>query len=95
METCPTCNGTGEISPSILIIDQIINQYQYILEKFDKPKLVLRTHPFIYAYLTKGFPSIKLKWRFKYNHRLTLKEDSNLGLLNFEFIDQNGDKVIV
>ncbi|MBT4398163.1 MAG: Rne/Rng family ribonuclease [Bacteroidetes bacterium] len=95
METCPSCNGSGEVSPSILIIDHIVNQYQYILKKFDKPKLVLRTHPFIFAYLTKGFPSVKLKWYLKYKHKLALKKDSNLGLLDFEFIDNSGDKIIV
>ena len=95
METCPSCNGSGEVSPRILIIDHIVNQYQYILKKFDKPKLVLRTHPFIFAYLTKGFPSVKLKWYLKYKHKLALKKDSNLGLLDFEFIDNSGDKIIV
>lgn len=95
METCPTCAGTGEASPSILLIDQIINKYQYILEKFEKPKLSLHVHPFIEAYLNKGVLSIKRKWLLKYKHRLDIKSDSHLGFLEFEFIDQAGDKVIV
>ncbi|MCK5821700.1 MAG: Rne/Rng family ribonuclease [Bacteroidales bacterium] len=95
METCPTCSGTGEASPSILLIDQIINKYQYILEKFDKPKLALHVHPFIEAYLNKGLFSLKRKWLIKYKHRLSIKSDSQLGFLDFEFIDQAGDKIIV
>ncbi len=95
METCPTCAGTGEASPSILLIDQIINKYQYILEKFDKPKLSLHVHPFIKAYLTKGLFSVKRKWTIKYKHRLEVKSDTNLSFLDFEFIDESGDKVIV
>ena len=95
METCPSCGGSGEISPSILMIDQILNQYLYILKKFNKPNLTLRVHPYVEAFLTRGFISIKLKWFFKYNHRLKISPDSNLGLINFEFIDQKGDKVIV
>lgn len=95
METCPTCAGTGEVSPSILLIDQIINKYQYILEKFKKPKLSLHVHPFIEAYLTKGVFSLKRKWSLKYKHRLEIRSDTNLGFLDFEFIDQAGDKIIV
>ena len=32
-EKCPTCNGTGEISPSILFVDKIENHIASILEK--------------------------------------------------------------
>lgn len=95
METCPTCAGTGEVSPSILLIDQIINKYQYILEKFNKPKLSLHVHPFIEAYLCRGIFSIKRRWALKYKHRLEVRGDTNMGFLDFEFIDQTGDKVIV
>jgi len=95
METCPTCAGTGEVAPSILLIDQILNKYQYIIEKLDKPKLSLHVHPFIEAYLTQGIFSFKRKWALKYKHRLEIISDSNLGFLDFEFIDQAGDKVIV
>jgi len=95
METCPSCGGSGEISPSILLIDQILNQYQYILKKFNKPKLTLRIHPYVAAFLTRGIFSTQLKWFFKFGHRLRIDPDSNIGFINFEFIDQSGDKVIV
>lgn len=95
METCPTCGGTGEASPSILIIDQILNKYQYLLKKFKNPKLTLHVHPFVEAYFNKGIFSLKRKWAFKYKHKLTIKSDSNLGLLDYEFLDPSGDKVVV
>jgi ribonuclease G len=95
METCPSCGGSGEVSPSILMIDQILNQYQYILKKFDKPYLSLRVHPFLAAYLTSGFFSIKRKWTMKFRHKLHIIPDSDIGLINFEFIDNRGDKIIV
>jgi len=95
METCPTCAGTGEVTPSILLIDQISNKYQYILEKFDKPKLILHVHPFVEAYINKGLFSIKRKWILKFKHHIDIKSDSHMGFLDFEFIDKTGDKVIV
>ncbi len=95
METCPSCGGTGEISPSILMIDQIFNQYQYILKKFNKPYLSLTVHPYVAAFLKRGLISTQVKWFFKFNHKLRIVSDSNIGLINFEFIDQRGDKIIV
>jgi len=95
METCPSCSGTGEISPSVLLIDQIENQYQYILNKFNKSPMTLLVHPFIEAFLTKGLVSIKLNWMTKYKHRVTIKSDSNLGFLNFEFLDKSGEKIVI
>ena len=95
METCPSCGGSGEISPSILLVDQILNQYEYILNKFNKPKLILRVHPYVAAFLNKGMYSTRMKWFIKFRHRLKIDPDSNIGLINFEFIDHRGDKIIV
>ncbi len=95
METCPSCGGSGEVSPSILLIDQILNQYQYILKKYNKPYLTLRVHPYVAAFLVQGRLSIQIKWFFKFRHRLRIDPDSNIGMINFEFIDQRGDKIIV
>lgn len=95
METCPTCGGSGESSPSILIIDQILNKYQYLLEKLGKKKMTLHVHPFIEAYFTKGMMSLRRKWALKYRHKLVIQSDSNLGLLAFEFYDENEEKIIV
>jgi ribonuclease G len=95
METCPTCSGTGEVTPSILVLDQVLNQFLYILDKFPKPKLTLKAHPYLAAYLLYGFPSIRMKWSFKNRNWLKIKSDPNLGILNYEFLDQNGEKFVI
>lgn len=95
METCPSCGGSGEVSPSILLVDQILNQYQYILNKYNKPRLTLKVHPFVAAYLERGMISTRFKWFLKYKHKLKIVADSDLGLINFEFIDPRGDKIVV
>ena len=95
METCPTCHGSGEITPSILLIDQIETQFQYVLDKFGKPKVTLRVHPYLASHLKAGFPSQQLKWRLKYKHRMVIKPDANLGLIEYEFLDSQGEKFMV
>lgn len=55
-------NGEGgEIEAPIVIIDKITSDLEKII-KSHKNGAVLNTHPFIAAYLTKGFPSIRSKW---------------------------------
>lgn len=95
METCPTCGGTGETSPTILLADQILNQYLYILDKSGKSRIILKAHPFVAAYLKKGIFSRRYKWTVKYKHYLRIKADPNMGLVNYEFIDRQGEKIII
>ena len=54
-EKCPTCNGTGEISPSILFVDKIENHITSLLEKEPHKHLVLKLHPYVAAFIKRGF----------------------------------------
>ena len=95
METCPTCNGSGEVTPSILAQDQVLNHFLFILDKYPKQKLTLRAHPYLAAYLLQGLPSIRMKWYMKYKAWLHIKADANLGIVNYEFLDKNDEKIIL
>jgi len=53
-EVCPTCNGTGSITASILITDQIEQHIEHLFVKQNETELVLALHPFLYAYYTKA-----------------------------------------
>ena len=55
VEKCPTCKGTGEMSASILLIDDIENVLAYCIKEQNEKKLILKVHPYIHAYLTKGW----------------------------------------
>jgi len=94
-ETCPTCGGTGEVSPTILITDQIRNNLNYLVNKYEKSRITLKVHPYLAAYLKKGFPSIRLKWSLKYKHWLHIISDPNTGLIDYHFFDQKGEKIIL
>ncbi len=93
-EVCPVCLGTGKIGPSILLTDKIENHLKEILEKHHFKKLTLRVHPFIEAYLNKGFASIRKKWSRKYHCKLNVEALSSLNFLDYLFIDSYGDEVI-
>jgi len=65
-EKCPTCNGSGKIMPSILLADDLESKVNYILKDLNKKKLIMHVHPFVAAYLTKGFKSVRVKWFLKH-----------------------------
>lgn len=88
-ETCPTCQGTGKISPSILIIDKIENEILSILKEKKYKKLILKVHPFIAAYLKKGFISWQFKMSFKTKCCIKIKEVPSFDFLEFHILDKN------
>ncbi len=95
-ETCPTCNGNGRIAPSILFIDQIENNLKY-LHRFSKTKvLTLKAHPYVAAYLTTGFPSIRMKWMWKYKCWIKVKAGTeNYTFLEYHYFDQNNEEILL
>lgn len=91
-ETCPVCNGTGEIAPSILFIEEVENSIRYLQNKKTTPFLLLKVHPYIFAFLTKGLFSIKLKWMWKYKMRLQIKPDNSFSFMEYHLYDKNGER---
>ena len=92
-ETCPTCQGSGKVTPTILMIDDIERDLQFIITNRPKSKVLLRTHPFVNAYLKQGFPSLKTKWYFRFNKRIRLEPDPNLSFVEYKFFDGGGDEI--
>lgn len=92
-EMCPSCEGTGTVTPSLLVTDDIQRNLDLVLASHPKAKLTMHVHPFVHSHLTKGFPSTKMRWYFKYNKWITIKPDPNLALNNYHFFDQNNDEI--
>jgi ribonuclease G len=92
-EVCPTCNGTGSITASILITDQIEQHIEHLFVKQNEKELVLALHPFLYAYYTKGIISKRVKMFFKYKRWVTIVKDSSLGITEFHFLNKDGEEI--
>ncbi len=92
-EVCPTCNGTGSITASILITDQIEEHIQHLFEKQNESGLVLALHPFLFAYYTKGLFPKRVKWFFKYKRWVNLVKDTSLGIVEFHFLNKDGEEI--
>ncbi|MGL4364537.1 MAG: Rne/Rng family ribonuclease [Bacteroidales bacterium] len=95
LESCPACNGTGKIGPSILFEDQLEVRLAYLTQEEKHKRLVLWLHPFIAAYLSKGLFTSKLKkWQRKYNCKLTLQSSQDFSYLDYVFYDKDGKELI-
>jgi ribonuclease G len=93
IEKCPSCNGSGEVQPSILFVDEIENYIRWSLKDYRFKKITLTLHPYIVAYLTSGIYSIRMRWRLKYLWRLKIVESSSSSFLEYCFTDNKGDKI--
>lgn len=92
-EICPACNGTGKITASILVADQIEKDINYMMTKQNEKHLVITLHPYIHAYFTKGLISKQVKWYFKYRRKIELIEDSSLAIMGYNFINEMGEVI--
>lgn len=93
LEKCPSCDGTGEIKPNSLIIDEIDNNISYLLRDQNEKKLTLNVNPILYAYLTKGIFSIRWKWYRKYRSWIKIRSINSYQFLEYRFFNQNDDEI--
>lgn len=91
MEKCPTCKGSGEITPSVLLVDDIENYISFLINEVSYKKLKLKVHPYIAGYIKQGFFSKKLKWFFKFKKSIAIESVGSYQFLEFHFFDNNGE----
>jgi ribonuclease G len=91
-EVCPSCNGTGKISSTLILEDEIEKNLSYLIMQ-KHSGLTVVVHPILYAYLTKGFFSIRRKWRWKYKQKINVIANNNYHLTEFHFFDKNEEEI--
>ena len=91
---------TREENPNNLASDidapiQIIDKITFALEKImkDHKKVKLNVHPFVAAYLKKGFPSIRSKWFFEHKKWVKIIPRDAYTYLEYHFYDKQGKEI--
>jgi ribonuclease G len=93
MEVCPSCNGTGKISSSLVLEDEIEKNLNYLITH-KHSNLTLVVHPIMYAYLTKGWIFSKFwKWKRRFKQNIKLHENTNYHLTEFHFYDDHEEEI--
>jgi len=93
-EKCPTCAGSGEITPSILIEDEIENQVSFLTKEQSVKHLTIKAHPFMAAYLTKGIFSKRYRWGVRYKCKIKVLPSVSYSFLEFHFFDKKGEEML-
>ena len=90
-ETCPTCMGKGTVRSSVLFVEQLERLLDKLVNQAGLKKISLHVHPYVYAYITKGWPFMNLKWKWKLRYGLGTKvvPSQKLGFLQYEFYDKD------
>ena len=91
MEKCPTCKGSGEITPSVLFVDDIENYLSFLINEANYKNLTLKVHPYIEGYIKKGLFSKKFKWFLKFKKKIKVESVNSYQFLEFHFFDKNGE----
>lgn len=92
-EQCPVCDGTGEISASILFADEIENNLAYLLKDRKVPHVTLYVHPYIESHFKRGIISKQKSWLIKYKKWVRVVGVSDYHFLQYSFVDKKGEEI--
>ena len=93
VENCPACDGKGEVEATVLIVDEIEDKLNHALTVDKEKSVTICAHPFIAAYLSKGFLSKQMKWFFKYNKWIKIRPIYAYHLMQYSMFDNNDDEL--
>jgi len=91
-EENPNSFNGEEVEAPINIVPKITHDIEQIFKK-DYKKVTLNTHPFIAAFLTKGFPSIRSKWFFEHKKWVKIQPRDAYTYLEYHFVDKDGNQI--
>jgi ribonuclease G len=84
-------DGDGnEIQAPIVIIDRITEDLERHL-KAGLKKITLNAHPFVAAFITKGYPSVRSKWFMKHKKWIKVMPRDAYTYLEYKFKDKDGN----
>lgn len=90
-EENPNKNGE-EIEAPIVLVNKITTDLEKLIKK-DYKKITLSAHPFIAAFLTKGFPSPRSKWFFDHKRWVKIVPRDAYTYLEYHFHDIDGEEI--
>lgn len=83
-EPCTECNGTGQVTKGVVVTEEIERVLRHTIGQSKLKKLIISVHPYVHAYLTKGFLSTIRKWSWKYKCRIRTKPVDGFMLNQYE-----------
>ncbi|MDE6859488.1 MAG: Rne/Rng family ribonuclease [Duncaniella sp.] len=92
-EECPSCHGKGEVQPSLLFTDTLHEKLEYLVDTLKVKHFILYVHPYVTAYLKKGFPSLYRRWQLEFGFNFRIVPDESLAYLAYRVVDRNHNEI--
>jgi ribonuclease G len=92
-ENCPSCHGTGSVKASVLLTDDLESKIDCLVNKLGVTQFSLHVHPYVEAYIKKGWISLNLIWKLKYSRKMKVVPNQNLSMLAYKFFDPEGQEL--
>jgi ribonuclease G len=89
----PNPSGLGEVEAPIVLLDTIKAELDKLIISKKHETIILNAHPFITAYLQKGFPSVQLRWFTKYKKWIKILPRDAYQYLRFDFTNEKGELI--
>lgn len=93
MEVCPACGGTGQIRPSVCVVDDIERDVEFLIKDTNARDFSILLSPYVHAYMVRGWRKYQRKWWKIYRRWIRLDESNSLGFLEYRFLDRNGEEI--
>lgn len=86
-------NGNGEEIPAPITVIQRITEDLERHIKSGVKKITLNAHPFVAAFITKGYPSVRSKWFVKHQKWIKVMPRDAYTYLEYKFKDKDGNEL--
>ena len=79
---------------SVLFTDQLEEKLKDLVQRLDLSYINVHVHPYVAAYLTKGFLiSIARRWKLQIARGIRITPNQSLGFLEYKFLDKEGNEI--
>lgn len=86
LETCPVCNGTGEVARGVMITEDIRRKVEEMLKNKQAGKFVLHVHPLVHGYFTKGIINQRAKWFMKFGRWVGIQAHEHFSVNQYDIL---------
>jgi ribonuclease G len=94
LDKCPTCRGTGEISPSIVFEEELFNNISFLVTNQALRFITMKVHPYIASYLKKGLYSKRMRWSRKLKCWISLDAVPSYSYLEYHFFYKDDEEIL-
>jgi ribonuclease G len=87
--------GTGKLQSVLLLEDEIENTLDFLFNKQHETSITIVVHPFVHAYLTKGFISRRIKWMLNYMHRIKIIPNQEFQINEYKCYNKDMEEIVL